>query len=237
MLESKWKSKHTIALISLISIIVCIPYEFRNLFLAWILVLILLAISFLVIGHGVTGLYRGLLIDERNMISLSRLQMVIWTIIVISALITATISNAVIGAKPLSIKIPEELWILMGISVTSLIGSPLIKSTKYTKNLNTNSLKNLRAKGCIVVNDSPNKATLSDIFSGEEVANATSIDLSKVQMFYFTVILSVVYAIALSKMFMNNALITEFPEIDSSIIWLLGISHGGYLVHKMIPKG
>jgi hypothetical protein len=34
------------------------------------------------------------------------------------------------GADPLAIAIPEQLWLLMGISTTALVASPLIRSTK-----------------------------------------------------------------------------------------------------------
>ena len=46
-----------------------------------------------VAGHGVTGLWLGLLIDTRNKASLSRLQMTLWTILILSGFLAAVITN------------------------------------------------------------------------------------------------------------------------------------------------
>jgi hypothetical protein len=44
---------------------------------AWLAMLILLFLFALIVGHGITGLWRGVLVDERNKISLSRLQLIL----------------------------------------------------------------------------------------------------------------------------------------------------------------
>ena len=93
-----------------------------------------MALFVVIAGQGVTGLWRGMLIDDRNKMGLSRLQMILWTIIVLSGFLVAALSNLATGqADPLAIAIPSQLWLLMGISTTSLVGSPLIKSTKKNK--------------------------------------------------------------------------------------------------------
>jgi len=84
-----------------------------------------------VAGHGILGLWRGLLVDERNKMSLSRLQMILWTIIVLSGFLTVALLNIRSRqADALSITVPPQLWLLIGISTTSLIGAPLILNTK-----------------------------------------------------------------------------------------------------------
>ncbi|MCK4458266.1 MAG: hypothetical protein KAT13_01350, partial [Methanosarcinales archaeon] len=94
---------------------------------AWFSVMALMTLSIIIAGHGATGRWAGLLIDERNRMSLSRLQMILWTAIILSGLLVAALSNTTLGAKdPLAIALPEELWMLMGISTASLVGSPLI---------------------------------------------------------------------------------------------------------------
>jgi hypothetical protein len=55
----------------------------------------------------------------------------LWTIVVLSAFFAAVLSNLMAGQpNPLAIAVPSELWLLMGISTTSLVSSLLIKSTK-----------------------------------------------------------------------------------------------------------
>ncbi len=251
--NSKWTGWHTFGLPAIIVAIMLItpltPFQGRA--WAWLATLILLGIFTAVAGHGITGLWRGLLIDDRNKISLSRLQMIFWTIVVLSGFLTAALSNLAAGqTNPLSIAIPRELWLLMGISTTSLVGSPLIKSTKKTKEPNdeektatfnlmakegvdTNKLKN---RGQIIVNTTLEEARWSDLFKGEESGNAAQLDLSKVQMFFFTLILVLAYAVALGTAFAGSELkIDKFPGLDSSMVTLLGISHAGYLVNKGVP--
>ncbi|MEE9542956.1 MAG: hypothetical protein V3V95_04160 [Thermodesulfobacteriota bacterium] len=220
-------------------------------FVLWWITLILLILFAVIIGHGFTGLWCGLLIDERNKISLSRLQMFLWTIVILSGYFAAAQSNLLADMpEPLSVAIPEELWILMGISVTSLIGSPLVKSTKKAKSANPDELKKTKSLlvtqgltddktdsiGQIMVNVSPTDARWSDMFKGEETGNGAHLDLAKVQMFYFTLILVITYALQVGNELADSAKqIIEFPALDSSMLALLGISHAGYLTNKGIP--
>jgi hypothetical protein len=62
------------------------------------------------VGHGITGRPQGLLIDERRKMSLSRLQLVLWTVTILSGLLTAAVSNiGVRTAAPLAIVIPSQV--------------------------------------------------------------------------------------------------------------------------------
>ena len=87
-----------------------------------------------IVGLYVLGRPAGVLINERNLMSLSRLQMVVWSIIVLSAYFTMVVARIrLCDPNPLSIQIDWHLLALMGISTTSLLGAPLIQSTKTTK--------------------------------------------------------------------------------------------------------
>ncbi|MEA2032370.1 MAG: hypothetical protein U9N41_02165 [Euryarchaeota archaeon] len=230
------------------------PPSIRILY-AWLAFLILLIAFAVIAGHGVTGMWWGLLIDERNKISLSRLQMILWTVIILSGFLTVALANIAAGIdEPLSISIPEELWLLMGISTASLVGSPLILSTKKVKepkkeeqDQTINSMaaeegvspKNLKSKvtnkGQVIVNKDPKDARLSDLFKGEETGNAAQLDLGKIQMFYFTLIIVLAYAVALGDLLCGTGKIDAFPVLSASMVALLGISHAGYLTNKAIP--
>jgi hypothetical protein len=249
MTDKKWTGLHTGGLLAITIVIGLIGYLFPPIARgwAWLGTLILLALFAAVVGHGITGLWRGLLIDERNKMSLSRLQMILWTIIVLSGFLIAGLLNVRIGQdKPLSISIPVELWILMGISTTSLVGSPLILSNKKNKPINEQEknrtfalmerqgvdANRLANKGQVVVNNLPEDAQLSDLFKGDEIGNAAQVDMAKIQMFYFTLIIVLVYAIALCKLLAGGTAIHFFPPLDESMVALLGISHAGYLTSK-----
>lgn len=243
-----WTLWHSLGQLIIVIAIAVLGVSAHNLNLSrlvtWLIILALFVAFLFVVGHGVTGRPLGLLIDERNKMSLSRLQMLLWTLVILSALMAAALANIglylaapydpavkkLVGDNfaPLAIVLSPNVWLLMGISTTSLIGSPLLKSGKM-------------AEGRIDTNTSMHDADISDLFSGEATSNANVLDLAKVQMFFFTLVLVLTYAVMIGAMFspaadaVNNP-ITKLPELDSSMITLLGISHAGYLANKAIPR-
>jgi hypothetical protein len=109
----------------------------------WIIVMVLLGAFVLLTGKQILHVWRGALVDERNMVSLSRFQTVLWTVLVVSAFLVAAFHNVRTGQEdPLAINVPSELYILLGVSVTSLVGSGLIKQDKAntTPDIQTASL-------------------------------------------------------------------------------------------------
>ena len=97
---------------------------------AWIIFSALMILLAFVISSGVTGSWRGLLIGEQNRFSLSRLQMVAWTLPILAAFLAAAIHNIRAGSEdPLTIAIPAAVWQLMGcitfISVSTYTGGTL----------------------------------------------------------------------------------------------------------------
>jgi hypothetical protein len=189
----------------------------------WIILMVSLIIFLGAIGHGFTGFRRGILIDRRNMLSLSKLQMAAWTILVISGYMAfaAYYMEHEIN-NPLDIGVPATLWALMGISTASLIGSPLIKNDNFGatlkegKNETEKSLKidkdpTKDIVGSEVVNKCPMGSTFSDLFRGEEVGNYLQPDLSKVQMFLFTFIVWIAYALLIYQ------LINDLPANTSHL--------------------
>lgn len=250
---AEWSIWHTLGLVGILAAIgldeLLIPLDSR--LWAWLGAVALLTLFAAIAGHGVTGCWRGPLIDERNKISLSRLQATLWTLLVLSALLSAALTNMRNGqADPLAIVMPGGLWILMGITATSLVGAPLVLSGKKNRSADdeqTRRTLDLLAKqhvnidtvstmGQVIVNTSPQNARWADLFSGEETGNAAQFDLGKMQLFYFSMILVLVYAVALGILFTGPVhAISTFPDMDTSILALLGISHAAYLSNKAIP--
>jgi hypothetical protein len=91
------------------------------------------------------------------------------------------------------------------------------------------------AEGILYKNPSVSDASFADMFEGNEVGNAAHVDLSKVQMFFFTVVVAVAYGYALWDMMSSEAIYGAsfaFPAISSGMVGLLGISNAGYLATK-----
>lgn len=250
-MSGNWKWYHTAGVFVLLVAIFLVGWLVTSKLVAWLCTLVFLVLFTMLVGQGITKRFLGVLIDERFRISLSRMQLLLWTVVILSGYLTAALANLSSGqTDPLIITIPGQLWALMGISTTSLVGSPLIKSNKKTQNPDTTQfnktkvgLKKLgvdpdkvKNDGLIVENDSTDDAKLSDLFKGEETGNAAVLDLAKIQMFFFSVILVFSYAAVLGNMFCEFATkITKFPALDSGMVALLGVSHAGYLTNKAIP--
>jgi len=240
--------------------------------------IIALAMFVFVVGLGVVkdkG-WLGILINERNVMSLSRVQMILWTILILSAFVTIALQRVSRADKPLDIAIPQILWALMGISTTSLVGSPLLKSPKQSKTPTRNAVARLymhdsknslrmktesnegrnvtidevaarsdiqafkseHADGTLYVRPKNEPAQFSDIFSGDEITNYDLPDVAKVQMFFFTLVGVVSYAVLLWTVMSTNATSPEklsaFPDLSEGLVALLGISHAGYLVNTAV---
>jgi hypothetical protein len=76
----------------------------------------------------------GILVTERNVMSLSRFQMVLWTLLILSGYLITVMRRVHAGiANPFDIGIDWKLWALMGISTASLVGSPLLVQQKATQ--------------------------------------------------------------------------------------------------------
>lgn len=181
----------------------------------WAVVTALIGAFVVFAGLAVTGLYLGFAIDGRNRVSLSRLQMAIWTILFAGTLFAAFYWNVMLAdsgedlATALDVEIPPVLLALLGIPAGALVGAPLIRSFKTTSQPDTEetdrTLREIRASdaklrggqstaGQIVVNDTPMDARLSDIFRGEETGNAAKSDIGKIQMALFTVVAWLAFA-------------------------------------------
>jgi hypothetical protein len=214
-------------------------------------VLALLAAELAVIGWLVNNRPIGAFIDNRNRISLSKLQAGAWTVVVLAAFATAAAYNASAPSAlagtvtALAVVIPGELLLAMGISATSLVATPALLSLKSDETPVDGAAAEaaqklnvpLNPSGKIVAKAAASDASWADIVTGDELGNAGSPDLGKIQQVLITVLLLGCYAgyafAALANA--HTATITSLPLLDKSFVWLLGISHASYLAYKAAP--
>jgi hypothetical protein len=84
-------------------------------------------------------------------------------------------------------------------------------------------------------------ARWADFFRGEQVGNEHITDVAKVQMFFFTIVLIVVYAASVAGLLANTAAMrnpmgVDLPTLTTGAFSLLGISHVGYLTVKSVDE-
>lgn len=238
----------------------------------WLLTLLFLSAFVTIAGHAATGLWRGVLIDERNQISLARLQLVAWTLLVLSALLTAVLGNVALGLEEgygwmdaIGVEVPTTLWILMGISVTSMVASPVVGRQKAERvavgeaeggasrkaeqaiiqAVRSGVDENALQQTLLVRKSTPADAEWRDLLLGEEIGNGAHLDVAKVQMLLFSFVLWLGYGAALLGLLrFEDGTYTALPDIPSGLITLLGVSHTAYLADKAVvhtrdttPKG
>ncbi len=223
----------------------------------WLIILVIMAVFFAILGNQIKKRWTGIFIDERNQMSLSRFQLVIWTVIILSAFFAIALSRILTLPSgdltlALDIGVPEQLWALLGISAISLVGSPLILSRKkllypdeeklktadlndreYTEKLEE---KGMVPIGTVVKRNDAKDASFYDIFTGDEILGSGSVDMAKLQMFFFTILTAVIYSVLLLDLMTSTTVINDFPILSSGFIALLAISHGGYLTEKSISS-
>ena len=221
----------------------------------WIWYMSLLLALCVVVGHAIKDRLAGFLIDQRNKMSLARFQLVLWTILLLGGILTAVLINVCLGIPdPMAIKIDQQLWALMGISGVSLAATGLIHDNKRKQPENVTAKNKLMAwlgdndssnpkinvKGVLVENVKAEDASWLDLFLGEESGNGEWMDLGKVQMFIFTLVVWFGYASVLGSAIylavFDATGLKEFPELSPGMVALLGISHAAYIGNTAIPK-
>ena len=259
-----WRRTHTAGLAGFIVVILAVGLLSPRLASAaqglgawrlgtWLLIMALLGGSFVLIGHGVSGLLRGCLIDNRNRLSLSKLQLFLWTALVLSAFLTLAAFRVHAGeADPLDIGVPTEVWALLGISTASSVGSAAVKYAKRNASVDTTATDtaldrtraampqedpgNLGREGLLVTRATPQDSRVSDLFTGDEVGSAAQLELGKVQMFFFTLVVVFAYGIAVGGGFYSAGGVPKaLPDLSEGMVVLLLISHAGFLGAKSIP--
>jgi hypothetical protein len=217
---------------------------------AFLAVLALLTGELMVIGLLLRRRFSGAFIDNRNMLSLSKLQAGGWTVLVLAAFATAAAFNATVphvdysNVAALSVVIPGELLLAMGISATSLVATPGLLSLKAAQTpavgaeqaAANRTGKVTTSNGKVAGRASPADASWADLVTGDEVGNAGTPDLGKIQQALITLILLGAYGYYVFEYFLTGpASIPSLPTLDKSFVWLMGISHASYLAYKAAP--
>jgi hypothetical protein len=195
--------------------------------LAWLVGLVSVSLGLLIAGTAINGRWSGVFIDSRNRYSLAQVQAVLWLIIISSGVVAAGVGNVVRGdSAPLDLQIPPELLAVIGLSVTTLVGSPIIRGIKRQNNPDPDqaarTLSGLGAtrtdtsgpqvfgygvegatspdvttEGTVVTFMNPRQTGWADLLRGEETGNADKVDLGKLQLLYISAVAMLVYCAAL----------------------------------------
>jgi hypothetical protein len=216
----------------------------------WVELAALLALM-ITVGVAVTGRFWGILINERNVMSLSRFQAVLWTVLVLADFATILLGRAWKGISLSNAQdlLRPDLLMLMGISLGSAVGTSIVNANKSGKPTPATAVQDAQAnmhdqagdftaaQGVMYKNKNITDASVADLFEGDELADAHMTDLSKVQMFFFTIVSAVVFLGTADAMFTNMSLgAVTVPQLPQTLIALMGISHATYLGNKAVTR-
>jgi hypothetical protein len=198
-----------------------------TLYAAWAISAGVLLVVAIALGVGVRGSFIGILIDERGRYSLTQLQIVLWTIVVISLISGVFWARLFDDATTaLDFSIPGELLGVLGISVGSTVAATVVKAEK-----------DVSRPDSVAASDSSKPPSFKQVFTLEEGEFADrAIDVTKFQNFAFTIILVTAYVALCIGQFNDLANIsdlTALPGFDTSFVTLLGISHATYIAGKL----
>lgn len=234
-------------------VVLCLIFAYRewsSFRTAWLLVLATLMLLFIALGVWLTKDPLGILVNERNLMSLSRLQIVCWTLIIFSTYIVMLMQRLSHGVpNALGVAVDNNLWAILGISTASFVGAPIVLNTKTDKTASSNALRaagsalqespveiQQNAQGALYSNTQASDARFSDMFQGDEVGNTAYVDVSKVQMFLITVLLIGVYCSDVWGVLASNSAsnLTQLPPLNEAMLKLFALSHAGYLTFKAV---
>ncbi|MBI5721436.1 MAG: hypothetical protein HZC37_27515 [Burkholderiales bacterium] len=190
--------------------------------------LVILALGVLA-GCSATGKVAGILIDSRGRCSLTHVQVVAWTVLILSAFAATLVASNFDLSKA---KLSTDLLGLMGIAAGSAVLSTGVKAVKDAPG----SAAKVARDGTAVPAVGTAAATtirvkFAQIWLEEEGDFADRVvSITKFQNFIFTLVaLATFVSLAMSV----GGLPTAMPE---NFLALLGISHAGYVGGKIPDK-
>lgn len=215
---------------------------------AWAAVAVLLLALAALPGIAVCGRAAGILVGANNLMSLARLQMLVWSVLLLSAYATAVLGRLGLS-DPLAVQAGPWLLALAGLAGASSLAAPLLALLKRGRSPQRAAIARaagllgrdpadvaVQATGVLFGKASPGEARLADLLRGDEVGNAHAVDLSKVQLLACTLLAALAYGASVFRLFADTpaADITALPAPSPSLLALLALSHAGYLAGACI---
>lgn len=169
----------------------------------------------------------GILVDTRGRYSLNHLQIVMWTILVLSTFLAVF---AVTGDVS---RIPDTPLALMGIAAGTAATAGAVKGAKDTNPeifIAETVPRARRNRPATPEGVEPPGAKVSQVYLEEEGDQADrTVSVTKFQNLIFTAALGVAYVALTLKT-------GGYAEFDDTALWLIGISHAGYVTGKIPNK-
>ncbi len=147
--------------------------------------------------------------------STSKFQWFVWLVVVLFSYVFLWVLRARQGHYGAITNVPTNLLTVLGFSTVTAVGAKGI-TVAYLKNGSTSKPDPASAKGGLLVDD-----------SGVP-------ELAKIQMIGFTFVAILIFLADILHQARGGHPMAQLPNIDSSLLVLMGISQGGYLGKKLV---
>jgi len=148
-------------------------------------------------------------------LSTSKFQWLVWLVVVLFSYVFLWVLRARQGNYEAISDVPANLLAVLGFSTVTAVGAKGI-TVGYLKSGSTSKPDDDNAKGGLLVDDDGTP------------------QLAKIQMLGFTVIAVMIFLVAVFHQSRGANPTAELPDIDGSLLVLMGISQGGYLGKKLV---
>jgi len=196
-------------------------------------------------GQSARSRWLGALIDDNNRVSLSRFQACLWTVLIFPALAVAAAWNYGYSDKSsvadsLSISIPTQIWLALGISATTLVAAGVIKNTKTNQGQAADDLALSKGQaltetadpswdysGNVACHASWTQANLGDLYLADTGNPGTPppSDFNKVQQLILSMVVVIAYGAILFRIWSGVDKVDTFPKLSDGAVMILLISH------------
>ena len=176
------------------------------------------------VKRGFLGTIRGIYEGSDKSSSTSKFQFFLWTAIAFWAYI-AILSDRIFmhGEFDPIVQIPENLILAMGLSTTTMLAAKGITSS-YSD------------QGLVAKSTVDQEKAKSQIKGGLFLDDDGNPDLSKIQVLGWTFIAAAIFILSTWNAIRAIAVPQGLPDIDSSVLWLMGIGQGAYIGKKLVTK-
>lgn len=175
----------------------------------------------------------GILIDTRGRYSLNHLQVVMWTLLILSAIAGLFLARLFAGQTDLmAFTIPQELLALMGISLGS---GTLAGAAKSAKDVPGATARVARVGAFAMTTGAVRQinAHFAQVFQEEQGDQADQVvDVTKFQNFILTFLAGAAFVVWTWK----GTTLSGLPALSKDLLWVLGISQAGYIGGKLPNK-
>jgi len=148
-------------------------------------------------------------------LSTSKFQWLLWLIAVLFVYVALLVIRFKLGNYGAINNIPVNVLIVLGFSTTTAVA----------------------AKGITVAQVQNNQVDKSQSAGGLLLGDQGAPDIGKVQMIAFTFVAIGVFIAAFVHQLASSPPMTTLPNIDTSLLVLMGISQGGYVGKKLVSVG